>query len=316
MASNTKTKTKSESEHEPATATAAGDTVTVSTTAPRHEITLAEPTVSGPPAPVAGHSAGQPVKGSYANLGAALSAAQGMVSGVEKDKKNTFHKYAYASAEALIAEGKAALSKCGLALVPIRVAIQGGDLHRQFLLLHSSGESLPLEVVWPIVEEKGRPIDKATSIASTSSLGYLLRDLLLMPRVDEEPDARGEHVPVQSARGKPAAEAPTPALAKNGNGNGNGKQPAPAEQPAELSADMLAKLAKTRTTLYLAMGLGEADKDQRAAIWADLLSPYKVKSAKELTPGQADAVLVALAGRITDADRKRPVAEDRQADIF
>ncbi len=36
---------------------------------------------------------------------------------------------------------------------------------------------------WPIVPERGRPLDKAIASAKTSSLGYLLRDLMVAPRV-------------------------------------------------------------------------------------------------------------------------------------
>jgi hypothetical protein len=43
--------------------------------------------------------------------------------------------------------------------------------------------------VWPVTLERGRPLDKAVAIASTSSLGYLLRDLLLMARVDPGDEA-------------------------------------------------------------------------------------------------------------------------------
>ena len=41
---------------------------------------------------------------------------------------------------------------------------------------------------WPIIPEKGRPWDKAHAGALTSSLAYFLRDLLLMPRVEEGTD--------------------------------------------------------------------------------------------------------------------------------
>ena len=54
---------------------------------------------------------------------AALAAAQALASSVEKDARNTFHKYAYASAEAMISEAKVALAQHGIAVVPLRQAL-------------------------------------------------------------------------------------------------------------------------------------------------------------------------------------------------
>ena len=151
-------------------------------------------------------------------LAKALAAACAKARGVEKDAKNKFHGYDYASAEVIYAEAKLALEGCGLALVPVgnEVAFlpEGGDtrlvasptkknrdgspketlevyagprfeLRSSYLLVHESGESLPLSCSWPIVPESGRPLDKATASARTTSLSYLLRDLLGMPRVDK-----------------------------------------------------------------------------------------------------------------------------------
>jgi hypothetical protein len=243
------------------------------------------------------------------NLASALARAQGVVRGVEKDRRNTFHKYKYASAENLIAEGSAALSACGLALVPIKQALvaasTGADLHRQFLLMHRCGDRIPLEVVWPVVEEKGRPVDKAMAIACTLSLGYLLRDLLLMPRVDEadEPDARGEHQPAAPA---PRPAPPAPAPSANGTGNGH-----PAA-PDGVTAEQLQRMVAAKKELFLLEK--PADMDAR---WKELLAPFGVASAKAMTRDHATAFLASLASKIIEADRKRPVAEaPAEADGF
>ena len=37
---------------------------------------------------------------------------------------------------------------------------------------------------WAIILEKGRPLDKAIAGADTASLSYMLRDLLILPRVE------------------------------------------------------------------------------------------------------------------------------------
>lgn len=168
-------------------------------------------------------------------LAAALAQAQARARSVEKDAKNTFHKYAYASAEAILGEAKHALEGTGLALVPQNDAVAASPavegqpvswvLTRGLLLVHSSGESIHLTTSWPIVPDKGRPLDKAVASARTTSLAYLLRDLLLMPRVaegedmdhgsrDERRDDRREEAPRGPAgrRREPAREeAPAPA---------------------------------------------------------------------------------------------------------
>jgi hypothetical protein len=131
-----------------------------------------------------------------AELAKALALAQAKVKAVPHDSRNEFHKYAYTSAEAIIREGKDALTAAGLALVSqgqSLATIEGHvELSRQFLLMHtSSGESLTITTAWPVVPDKGRPLDKATASAATTSLAYLLRDLLLMPRVDPADDLAG-----------------------------------------------------------------------------------------------------------------------------
>jgi hypothetical protein len=239
------------------------------------------------------------------NLASALARAQGLVKGVEKDRRNTFHKFKYASSEALIAEGSAALSACGLALVPVSQTLVGVDLQRKFLLLHASGDKIPLEMNWPVVEEKGRPIDKAMATACTLSLGYLLRDLLLMPRVDEadEPDARGEHQPAAPAPRPPPPPPPPP---RHGAGNGH-----PAA-PDGVTAEQLQRMVAAKKELFTLEK--PADMDAR---WKELLAPFGVTSAKAMTRDQGGAFLASLAGKIIEADRKRPVAEaPAEADGF
>lgn len=149
-----------------------------------------------------------------ARLAAALGKAQAACKPVSHDAHNTHQNYAYTSSEAIIAEGKQALASAGLSLLPVRQSLNGWERHgedrfeleRHFLLLHSSGETLPLCVHWPVCPGKGRPLDKATAAAATLSLSYLLRDLLLMPRVDpaDEVNARDD-TPKQAPRAAPKA---------------------------------------------------------------------------------------------------------------
>ncbi len=156
------------------------------------------------------------------NLAVALALAQQRCRPVEHNRENTFHKYAYTSAEAVISEAKQALADTGLTLVPIEQSLnsaEGGgyELCRRFLLLHSSGESLVMSCAWPVICEKGRPVDKATAISSTSSLAYMLRDLLLMPRVAPGDDlaAREDREPPQE-RPQQRRQEPAPKKERKG----------------------------------------------------------------------------------------------------
>lgn len=134
--------------------------------------------------------------GGRAETAKALAHAISECHAVTKNAENSHHKYKYASADAIIEEGRKALAAAGLALVPIEASLNGSEregpdrfeLVRTFALLHTSGEITPLRVCWPVVPGNGRPLDKATAAADTSSLSYLLRDLLMMPRVDPSDD--------------------------------------------------------------------------------------------------------------------------------
>lgn len=132
----------------------------------------------------------------------ALVAAQAEIAPVGKDGRNQYHNYAYASAEAMLTAGKAALNAHGLALsamshrvlrAPTRahepnVPMERDVLRTRYTLFHVSGESLRFVSDMPIVPEKGRPEDKAVATAKTNDLSYTLRGLLCIPRVEEGTD--------------------------------------------------------------------------------------------------------------------------------
>lgn len=122
-------------------------------------------------------------------LAGALLIAQSSIDGVGKDARNSFHKYAYTSAEGMISACREALHGAGLTLQRSgwTLAQDGMTVTSTFILRHAaSGQQEAYEVPWLVVVEKGRPIDKALAGALTTSLGYLLRDLLLLPREDED----------------------------------------------------------------------------------------------------------------------------------
>jgi hypothetical protein len=162
-----------------------------------------------------------PPAGACGNLAAALSAARDKCKPAALDATNTFHKYDYASAEEILRVGGEALKGSGLAVVPVssQLTVLGDGsatihaLDRDLLLIHSSGESLPLRVRgWPVIPDRGRPLDKAFASALTTSLSYLYRDLLQMPRVDPADDMAGREdrpapKPKQPENGKSTAPA-------------------------------------------------------------------------------------------------------------
>jgi hypothetical protein len=142
-------------------------------------------------------------------LAKGLLAAIAQCKPVPKGARNDFHKYAYAEADAIIEEGRAALLAGGCALLPVSASLNGSEregpdrfeLVRVFVLIHSSGQAVPLQVTWPVVPDRGRPLDKATAAADTLSLAYLLRDLLLMNRVDPADDVAGRQDRPAAAQG-------------------------------------------------------------------------------------------------------------------
>ncbi len=155
------------------------------------------------------------------SIRAALLVAQQLLPGVLKDSKNDFHKYKYVSSESMIREARAALHGAGLALSPTRAEVITSDalvalgvpalLRAEWVLVHGdTGETMQLAFDWPIVPEKGRPVDKALASARTTGLGYMLRDLLLAPRVDREDDMDWSGRDRLGVDAPPAAPPPPP----------------------------------------------------------------------------------------------------------
>lgn len=124
-------------------------------------------------------------------LSGAVAAARDRCKAAIKRSYNEYHKFAYASADEVIDTANEALEGSGLALLPLEeelVVLGSGTqaffaLNRLLVLTHASGEFAYLRTKgWPVIPERGRPLDKAFSIGLTTSLAYKLRDLLQMPR--------------------------------------------------------------------------------------------------------------------------------------
>jgi hypothetical protein len=147
----------------------------------------------------------------------ALLAAQRKLPSVGKDATVQYGKgYDYVSAEAMIAASRAALHSAGLSLIRTGFAWVDGTEHRpplvvcDYLLVHESGQSLSFaRLPWPVIEQNGRPYDKAMAGALTTAMSYFLRDLLLVPKVDgqEEVDQRNDTAHEAGAMGVAAAVA-------------------------------------------------------------------------------------------------------------
>jgi hypothetical protein len=168
-----------------------------------------------PPAPVLAMS---PLPRNLAQaLGKAISAA----GNVEKTAINEHFKYPYAPAESIIAEGRQALVGADLVMVPVATTLSKGPsdspgtylVDRTWMLSHAkSGESTTLAIAWPVVCERGRPLDKALAIALTGALAYLLRDLLLIARVlpSDDMNARIDEEAASTPARKPTEKAEKP----------------------------------------------------------------------------------------------------------
>lgn len=132
------------------------------------------------------------------NIAGALLKAQQAIESVKKDATNSFHRYNYTSAEEMIAACRKALHDAGL--VPTRATWgvdksigEFGSVVSTMTLMHvESGDRIDAPITWPIVPEKGRPMDKAIAAALTTSLSYWLRDLLMLPREEEGMDSRDD----------------------------------------------------------------------------------------------------------------------------
>lgn len=145
-------------------------------------------------------------------LAAALVAAVERARAVYKEGKNEHHKFRYAMAEDIINEGRIAMAGCGLTLAQLGTVmlfredsgVQVPVYRCTYALVHESGESVQFCRDWPVVEGRGRPLDRTGGGALTSGLAYAFRDLLSLPRSDElaDMDRRDdrEHEPREAKR--------------------------------------------------------------------------------------------------------------------
>jgi len=222
-------------------------------------------------------------------LASALLAAQKALPSVGKDAKNSFHHYAYVSAEAMIGACRDALHGAGLT---VRRAgwkydgsPEGGIVNSTFVLTHGpTGESVSDEIAWICVPEKGRPIDKAMAGALTSSLGYYLRDLLLVPREDESEMDRRDDRTYEPRKAAPARSNST-TLVQNRTANAPAQQDAPQTAPAPKATPTPPKAKEPATATPSAFGEVLASRPAKDCTWRQGLRVTKVGQGKPTAKG-------------------------------
>tara|TARA_B100001094_G_scaffold333401_1_gene411515 strand:+ start:1267 stop:1914 length:648 start_codon:yes stop_codon:yes gene_type:complete len=124
------------------------------------------------------------------SIESALVKAQGSIKPLKKDGKNDYSRYLYATAENIINSSIEIFSSAGLAFdrKSHELFVFEGKLLLKsvFNLTHGPTKEIAEYFgVWPIIEKKGTPLDKAYAAALTSSLAYTIRDVLKIPRSDE-----------------------------------------------------------------------------------------------------------------------------------
>tara|TARA_R100000664_G_scaffold11711_1_gene18952 strand:+ start:19527 stop:20321 length:795 start_codon:yes stop_codon:yes gene_type:complete len=126
------------------------------------------------------------------NLLAALLEAQKSITSIGRTSRNDHQHYDYTSSEDMVTMGRAALNQNNLVLFAKSSTWIESDagqslMKQEFELAHAtSGETMKLESEVPVCPGKGRPEDKSSFSSRTTGLSYLYRDLLQIPRVDED----------------------------------------------------------------------------------------------------------------------------------
>jgi len=128
----------------------------------------------------------------------ALHEAQTWVKSIGKDSRNDYNKFNYTSAEHMIEETRGVLHDCGLVVEPtetMHLVVDGqlmvGCGFRVTEIFTGEFSEKVIEV--PVCERKGTPNDKASLGSQTTALNYFLRNLLMIPRVEEEVCAKKDN---------------------------------------------------------------------------------------------------------------------------
>ena len=133
----------------------------------------------------------------------ALRGAQLALNAVVKDAQNDWGKYGYTSAEEMIGQCRRALLDNRLVFTRKRWGLQDSKVTSEFVLAHpDSGATM--EFSNEMIVAAGKNPDKTVLAALTTVMNYTLRDLLMVPRLDNQPEI--DSMP----QGERAAPAPKP----------------------------------------------------------------------------------------------------------
>ncbi len=213
-------------------------------------------------------------------IGLALSTAQANCEPVPKNGFNKYQNYHYPLATDVIEVGKQALLKAGLVLTPVDSWVEGYEkegpdrfqLCTNYLLIHHESKNvMPIKWNWPVVIEKGRPLDKAVPIAMTNSLSYLYSRILSMPRGEPE-DTDTVANPKPQPQAEEQAVTPKPTM--------NGEPEVKWTQVSEKQVDRISELC---------VGIPN--------FTARLKELYAVDDPFQLTTAQADDLILKLVAR-------------------
>lgn len=126
-----------------------------------------------------------PIHPPIGDVAAALAKAAADIGTVAETGKNDHHRYRYASVADLARAVQPALSKHGLAIVPLRYDTEwsgnGCRVTAHYRIVHSSGQHLDAVAIGEGID-KG---DKAAYKAQTGAWKYLVRTLFAIPTGDD-----------------------------------------------------------------------------------------------------------------------------------
>lgn len=263
-----------------------------------------------------------------------LLAAQKKAQAVAKDSTNAFHRYKYASAEALIEEARQALIEAGLIVSQQRwMFVAGSDNldppgrdesggarcvgHMKITYrIRCEAETEDNDTEVAVIVEKGRPLDKAQKAALTLDLGYFLRGLLLLPRedpdlaVDQRDDRpKPEYRPVERPQPKPEQRRAPPPLPVPGT-----SYPAADEEPKTIvDPPKQATLLEIRAAMKALEFKGPDIKRKLAAVFGpDAKDPDFVKTEAQACRLR-DSVVADVQGQLGLSARMNAILAEEKA---
>lgn len=129
-------------------------------------------------------------------LAAALGAAQALMTGAVRDRKNPHFKSSYATLESAIDAAREPMTKNGLAWVQMPGPLTDGGITVTTQIMHSSGQWMRSSFTMPVVKRDPQAVGSAITYACR----YAFMAALGLPPVDDDGEAamqRGTDKPQQ-----------------------------------------------------------------------------------------------------------------------